>query len=149
MHAARTRFLYRSLAGLGIPCVEPAGAFYVYPSFERWREPLAERGVHTDRDLALHLLDRYEIATLPGSAFHAAHDLCLRVSSSYIDAATDERAEALLAAFQDNPDPERFLRDHHPRMHQVAERFGEFVADLEQARSRSSLSGGVRASSAR
>ena len=38
-----------------------------------------------------------EIATLPGSAFHAAHELCLRVSSSYVDAATDERADALLA----------------------------------------------------
>jgi aspartate/methionine/tyrosine aminotransferase len=149
MHAARTLFLYRTLSGLGIPCVEPAGAFYVYPSFDRWRDPLAACGVHTDEDLALYLLERYEIATLPGSAFHAAHDLCLRVSSSYIDAATDERADALLAAFHDDPDPDRFLRDHHPRMHRMAERFGEFVTDLQQNAARSSLTGGVRASSAR
>ncbi len=149
MHAARTRFLYETMVGLRIPCVEPAGTFYVYPSFERWREPLAARGVSTDEELALHLLEHYELATLPGSAFHAAHDLCLRVSSSYIDAATDERADTLLAAFREDPDPERFIQDHHTRLHQVAQRFGEFVTDLEQSTSRASLSGGVRASTAR
>jgi len=131
MHAIRTRFLYRTMVQLGIPSVEPAGAFYVYPSFEKWREPLARRGVHSDEDLAFHLIEHYEIATLPGSAFHAAHEFCLRLSSSYIDAATDERSDALLAAFRENPDPERFIRDHHPRLQKVAERFGEFIADLE------------------
>jgi aspartate/methionine/tyrosine aminotransferase len=137
MHSIRTLFLYEALKRLKIPCAEPAGAFYVFPSFERWREPLAARGVHNDEDLALHLLDRYEIATLPGSAFHSAQDLTLRLSSSYIDAATDERAEALPAAFRQDPDPERFIRDHHPRLQQVAERFGEFIADLENGAERS------------
>jgi aspartate aminotransferase len=112
--------------------VEPAGAFYVFPCFEKWREPLAARGVRNDEDLALYLLEHYEIATLPGSAFHSAQDLCLRISSSYIDAATDERADALLAAFQADDDPERFIRNHHPRLQKVAERFGEFIADLEE-----------------
>ncbi len=133
MHGARTRFLYHTMARLGIPCVEPAGAFYVYPCFGKWREQLHARGIHTDEDLALHLLERYELATLPGSAFHAAQDFCLRVSSSYIDASTDERAQALLAAFRDDPDPGRFIEQHHPRLHQVAERFGQFVSDLEGA----------------
>ena len=132
MHAIRTRFLYQTMVRLGIPCEEPAGAFYVYPCFEKWREPLAARGVHNDEDLAFHLIEDYEIATLPGSAFHSAQDLCLRISSSYIDAATDERADALLAAFHENPDPEIFIRNHHPRLQKVAERFGEFVADLER-----------------
>ncbi|UCD25145.1 MAG: aminotransferase class I/II-fold pyridoxal phosphate-dependent enzyme [Gemmatimonadota bacterium] len=131
MHAIRTKFLYRTMNRLGVPCVEPAGAFYIYPSFERWKEQLAARGVHNDNDLAFHLLDRYEIATLPGSDFHAAQDFCLRISSSYIDVATDEHADRLLAAFMDDPNPERFIRDHHPRMQQVAERFAQFVAELK------------------
>jgi aspartate aminotransferase len=127
MHAIRTRFLYQTMVRLGIPSVEPAGAFYVFPSFERWKEQLAARGVHTDEDLAFHLMDRYEIAALPGSAFalpgsafHSAQDLCLRISSSYIDAATNERAEALVAAFQEDPDPGRFIENHHPRLRAVA-----------------------------
>jgi aspartate/methionine/tyrosine aminotransferase len=132
MHAIRTRFLYQTIVRLGIPCEEPAGAFYVYPCFEKWREPLAARGVHNDEDLAFHLIEDYEIATLPGSAFHSAQDLCLRISSSYIDAATDEKADGLLAAFYDNPDPEIFIADHHPRLQKVAERFGDFIADLEK-----------------
>jgi aspartate aminotransferase len=131
MHAIRTRYLYRTMQRIGVPCVEPAGGFYIYPSFEKWRGPLAERGVHNDQDLAFHLLDRYEIATLPGSEFHAAQDFCLRISSSYIDTATDEKADALLAGFKDDPDPTRFVENHHPRLQQVAQRLGEFVADLE------------------
>jgi aspartate/methionine/tyrosine aminotransferase len=131
MHAIRTRFLYRTMQRLGVPCVEPAGAFYIYPSFEKWKRPLAARGVHNDQDLAFHLLDRYEIATLPGSDFHAAQDFCLRISSSYIDAATDEKADALLAAFREDPDPERFIENHHPRLQKVAQRFGDFITDLE------------------
>jgi aspartate/methionine/tyrosine aminotransferase len=132
MHACRTRYLYRIMRRLEIPCVEPTGAFYVFPCFEKWREPLAARGVRTDDDLALYLLEHYEIATLPGSAFHSAQDLCLRISSSYIDAATDEKADALLAAFEEDGNPERFIQNHHPRLQQVAQRFGEFIADLEK-----------------
>jgi len=132
MHAIRTRYLYQTMLRLGIPCEEPAGAFYVYPCFEKWREPLAARGVHNDEDLAFHLIEDYEIATLPGSAFHSAQDLCLRISSSYIDAATDEKADALLAAFYDNSDPETFVANHHPRLQMVAQRFGEFITDLEK-----------------
>jgi len=137
MHGIRTRFLYQTMKGLKIPCAEPVGAFYVFPSFEKWREPLAALGVRNDEDLALHLLERYEIATLPGSAFHSAQDLTLRVSSSYVDVATDEHTEELLAAFRRDPDPARFIRNHHPRLQQVAERFGEFIADLENGAERS------------
>ena len=132
MHAIRTRFLYQTMASLGVPCVEPAGGFYIFPSFEKWKEPLAARGVRNDDELALYLLDRYEIATLPGSAFNSHQDFCLRISSSYIDAATDERAEALLAAYRGDADPERFIKNHHPRLQKVAERFADFIGDLEK-----------------
>jgi hypothetical protein len=58
-------------------------------------------------------------------------DFCLRVSSSFIDVATDEKAEALVEAFRVDPDPDRFIENHHPRLQKVVERFGEFLADLE------------------
>jgi aspartate/methionine/tyrosine aminotransferase len=134
MHAIRTLYLYRALAGLGVPCVEPTGAFYVFPCFDNWREALTAKGIHDDRDLALHLLDKYELAALPGSAFHSVRDFCLRVSSSFIDVATDEKAEALVEAFRADPDPDRFIENHHPRLQEVVERFGEFLADLESLR---------------
>ncbi len=132
MHAIRTRYLHRLMVKLGVQCVEPAGAFYIFPSFDEWEEALRLRGIHNDEDLALHLLENYEIATLPGSVFHAVRKFCLRVSSSFIDLATDEKADALVAAFQEDSDPERFIQNHHPRLQKVAERFGEFVEDLKK-----------------
>lgn len=130
IHSIRTRYLYGVMERLGIQCVEPAGAFYIFPCFDEWSEALQARGIHNDEDLALHLLENYEIAALPGSVFFALRQYTLRVSSSYIDMNTDEKAEDLLQAFREDPDPERFIRDHHPRIQKVAERWGEFMADL-------------------
>ncbi len=130
MHAIRTRYLYDLMVRLGVPCVEPSGAFYIFPSWDEWTEDLARLGIHNDEELAHYLLEKYELATLPGSAFHAVRKFCLRISSSFIDLATDEAANRLVAAFRADPDPERFIQDHHPRLQKVAERFEEFMAEL-------------------
>ncbi len=131
MHAARTLFLYDLMKRLGVQCVRPAGAFYVFPCFDRWTETLLARGIQNCRQLSLHLMEKYEIAALPGSAFHSVRRFCQRLSSSFVDANTDEQAETLVRAWRADPDPERFIRDHHPRLHRVAERLGEFVQDLD------------------
>jgi aspartate aminotransferase len=132
IHSIRTRYLYDTLVELDVPCVEPSGGFYVFPSFNKWAEQLAHRGVYTDENLAIYLLERYELATLPGAAFNCKPDsLNLRLSSSYIDAGTDEKADNLIEAFQDDPDPDRFIENYHPRLKQVASRLAEFVNDLK------------------
>jgi aspartate/methionine/tyrosine aminotransferase len=131
MHAIRTRYLYHRLIEAGIPCAEPNGAFYLFPNLSRWKKPLAAVGVKTSDDLAVYLLEKYELATLPASAFGCpARDLSLRLSSSYLDAGTDEKATALVEAFRADPDPQRFIENHHPRLREAATRLGEFVADL-------------------
>ncbi len=133
MHAIRTRFLYDTMVELDIPCVEPTGAFYIFPSFKKWQDLLAARGVRTDTDLAMYLLENYEVATLPGSAFeNPPEELCLRLSSSYIDAGTDEKVQKLVQAFQANPDPNHFIEQHHPHLHNVATRLADFITDLNQ-----------------
>jgi hypothetical protein len=133
MHAVRTRYLYARLIEAKVPCVAPAGAFYLYPSFNRWKKALASLGVKSSKDLALFLLQRYELATLPGSAFGSPHrDLSLRLSSSYLDAGTDEKATNLVETFRADPDPARFIEAHHPRLREAATRLGEFVADLQR-----------------
>ncbi|NNM04496.1 MAG: aminotransferase class I/II-fold pyridoxal phosphate-dependent enzyme, partial [Gemmatimonadetes bacterium] len=132
MHAIRTRYLYDLMVRLGVQCVEPSGAFYVFPCFDEWREPLNDRGINNDEELATHLLEKYEIAALPGSAFNSVRDFCLRVSSSFIDLADDDQADRLVAAFRNDPDPERFIRDFHPRLQRAAERFGDFIEELRK-----------------
>lgn len=131
IHAIRTRYLYDVLAELEVPCVAPTGAFYLFPTFKKWRAQLAKRGVTTVEELAVYLLENYGLATLPGTAFNCVPEhLCLRLSTSYIDAGTDEKGAALIEAFQADPDPDRFLENYHPRLRQVAGRLADFVNDL-------------------
>jgi hypothetical protein len=145
MHAIRTWYLYERLVEAGIACVEPSGAFYAYPSFNRWQGPLADKGIDSSDDLAKHLLDEYELATLPGSVFGSPPaDLSLRLSSSYLDTGTDAEAASLVNAFKEDPDPERFIENHHPELREVCTRLAEFAAVLEPNPDPRRLAGGPR-----
>ena len=87
--------------------------------------------MHTSDELAAYLLEKYQLATLPGSAFGTPEsELALRLSSSYLDLETDEQAHALLRAYRANPDPARLMREHHPNLHRAVERFGDFIDSL-------------------
>jgi aspartate/methionine/tyrosine aminotransferase len=131
IHAARTQHLWSWMVEMGIPCAQPAGGFYMFPNFDRWRDALAARNVHTSEDLAGYLLDTYQIATLPGTAFGApSADLSLRLATSYVDMETDASAEALLRAYRAEPDPAALLENHHPHLHNTIERLQQFVATL-------------------
>jgi aspartate aminotransferase len=93
--------LYDTLVSLGVPCPRPAGGFYLYPDFAPWRSTLVEQGIRTGAELVRYLLEEWDIATLPGSAFgEAAESLRLRLSTSLLcqpgDAASLDGREAAL-----------------------------------------------------
>lgn len=133
IHAIRTQYLWRQLADLGVPCAQPDGGFYVFPTFNRWRESLAHLGVTTSPQLAQYLLDTYQISSLPGTAFGVDEcELSLRLASSYLDMETDEKAQALLDAYRANPDPEELMAEHHPNTLEAVQRLGRFVTDLQE-----------------
>ncbi len=134
LHALRTQYLWQSLAAVGVSCPRPDGAFYVFANFDRWRPALAARGITNSLELADHLLDAYQLAALPGSAFGAPpHDLTLRLSSSYLDMETEAKAHQLLTVHQSGLSPEELLSHHHPATNAALERFRVFVADLGSA----------------
>jgi hypothetical protein len=58
----------------------------------------------------------------------------LRLSSSYLDAGTDEKATNMVEVFRADPDPVRFIEMHHPRLREAVTRLAEFAADLERKR---------------
>lgn len=131
LHAARTQHLWSWLNELGVRCPQPDGGFYLFPNFDRWREPLAQRGVHTSDDLADYLLETYQIATLPGSGFGVPpHELSLRLATSYVDMETDEKAERLLAAAREVGDTARLMEIDQPMMAAVIGRLQQFVESL-------------------
>jgi aspartate aminotransferase len=131
LHAVRTRHLWNGLNELDIPSAEPQGAFYLFPNFDRWRAPLAALGIHTSADLARHLLDEWQIATLPGSVFGTPpEELSLRLSASYVDMEDEAKAAQILDLHRSGVDDATLLRDHHPVMNESLAQFRRFLAAL-------------------
>jgi aspartate/methionine/tyrosine aminotransferase len=116
---------------MGLKSPRPTGAFYLYPSFKKWASKLGEMGITTCGDLSTYLLDYYHIATLPGSAFgDDPKNLCLRLSSSFLDMETDEQAQEILDAYREENDPKIFMEIHHPRTSIFLEKMRKFIAEL-------------------
>lgn len=57
----RRRLMVRGFAQMGLPCFEPKGAFYIFPS-------IAPTGMG-DEEFAIRLLEEEKVAVVPGSAF--------------------------------------------------------------------------------
>jgi aspartate aminotransferase len=131
IHAIRTQYLWQQLAALDVPCAQPDGGFYVFPTLNKWRAALAKLGITTSPALAKYLLDTYQISSLPGTAFGVdERELSLRLASSYLDMETDAQAAAILAAYRANPDPAALMAGHHPNTLEAVRRLRMFVAGL-------------------
>jgi aspartate aminotransferase len=99
LHAAVARGVAALCAAAGLSVPVPQAAFYVYPDFAPWREPLLRRGISTGEDLARHLVDRYGVGSLPASAFGEPADaLRLRLATGLLYGDTEQQREAALAA---------------------------------------------------
>jgi aspartate aminotransferase len=152
LHGYTTGRLRRSLVELGISCPRPAGAFYLYPDFAPFQEALGTRGITNSETLAHYLLDEFDIATLPGTAFGDRPEaLRLRLATSMLYAgptpATEEEGETALWALLERTDdltPDQFGRSlgatitatgniELPLLDAVEERFAAFVRSLEEA----------------
>lgn len=57
----RRNFLVHAFRSMGLPCFEPRGAFYLFPS-------IAPTGM-TSHDFAFGLLKKHQVAVVPGTAF--------------------------------------------------------------------------------
>lgn len=71
----RRNYLMHSFREMGLPCFEPFGAFYVFPSIK-------EFGM-TSEEFAFALLDEENLAVVPGSAFGDSGEGFLRISYAY------------------------------------------------------------------
>ncbi len=71
----RKRFLMHQFKRMNLPCIEPFGAFYVFPS-------IREFGM-TSEEFAMRLLDEERVAVVPGTAFGNSGEGYLRISYAY------------------------------------------------------------------
>ncbi len=140
IHGYVASWLYEVFAGLRILCPRPAGAFYLYPDFSPWRQALLHHGVSTSEELAHYLLNEWNIATLPGSAFGEKPEaLRLRLSTSMLytpsGATYEEREEVLwdlLARAEQLPSQYQADRPQLslPALGRVQERFTEVITSF-------------------
>ena len=133
IHRVRTLFIYEQFQDLGIDCPRPTGGFYIYASFKKWSDQLSKIDIISCTSLSEYLLDKYKIATLPGSAFgDDPENLCLRISSSYLDMETDESAQRILDIYNDGTDERSFINDHHPRLKLFISKMNDFLNTINK-----------------
>jgi aminotransferase len=68
----RRNFLVHAFRNMGLPCFEPRGAFYLFPSIK-------PTGM-TSHDFAFGLLKQEQVAVVPGTAFGPSGEGCVRCS---------------------------------------------------------------------
>ena len=71
----RRRYLLNAFKEMGIECFEPHGAFYVFPSIEKF-------GMSSE-EFATQLLNEEKLAVVPGTAFGDCGEGFLRISYAY------------------------------------------------------------------
>ena len=71
----RRRYLLHAFEEMGLPCFEPKGAFYVFPSIQKF-------GISSD-EFAERLLREERLAVVPGTAFGSCGEGFLRISYAY------------------------------------------------------------------
>ena len=95
----------------GIDVARPDGGFYLFPSFERFRDRLAARGIGDSVQFCTRLLDETGVAILPGSEFgRPVEELTARIAFVDFDG-----ARALVTAESVPPEaalPDRFVEEH-------------------------------------
>ena len=90
LHRHCTTRLYAALLECGLEVAKPAGAFYLYPSFNPYTVQLNNKGIRTSLELSKWLIEDCGIAALPGSAFGDDDEGCiggrfrLRMATSYL-----------------------------------------------------------------
>ncbi|MCR5226808.1 MAG: aminotransferase class I/II-fold pyridoxal phosphate-dependent enzyme [Eubacterium sp.] len=80
----RRRYLIKRLSDIGMPAFEPEGAFYIFPSIERFSM--------TSDEFATRLLESQKLAVVPGNAFGQSGEGFVRISYAY---SIDQLREAL------------------------------------------------------
>jgi len=122
-----TKHCHQLLQDSEIRCLAPAGAFYLFPDWDNYREKMERKGIQTSMDLSEALLRDWSVATLPGSDFGMTpEDLCIRLAT------VDYDGETALREYRENRQeaqefPESLAKRVAPRLVDGILRLGLFT----------------------
>lgn len=120
-------FIYEQLTAYTITCTNPRGAFYMMIGFDQLQDQINALGIHTSKELAIHLLEKYQVALLPASDFgFEENELFFRL------AFVDFNGESAMKAYREkgvvNID---FLKQECPNMYKGVYQLIKFVNSLK------------------
>jgi len=132
IHGIRTRYIKHQLERLGINCTGGQGAFYLTANFDHWQAGLQRLEINSSIELASHLLEKYHIATLPGSDFGMPEkQYSLRLSTSYLDMETEFDSQRLFSLYKSGIEHKKLVSvENHPNTHAALNAFAEFIATI-------------------
>lgn len=124
---AVSQYVFQTLTATGLTMPAPAGGFYLFPNFERWRQMLQKRDVLTSQQLCEVLLEETGIALLPGVAFgRPDEELSCRLSYVDFDGAT---ALAAARKYGEAPLDEAFLSAYCPKIVEAMRILSHWLSD--------------------
>ncbi len=133
IHRLRTRFIHSALVDMGIKCSSAQGGFYIAANFDGYSSGLSKLGLQTSADLAKHLLDTFQIATLPGSDFGLPEKTqTLRLSTSYLDMEAEFAPDVIFDLYQSGVSVKTLMSiDNHPTTHAALAAFAQFMLTIK------------------
>jgi aspartate/methionine/tyrosine aminotransferase len=119
-------FVYKSLTQKGVSCTRSKGAFYMMIGFDAFADQIHKLGMQTSQQLALYLLEKYQVALLPGSDFgFDDSEFFFRL------AFVDFDGESVMKAYQHNQQMDaEFIQKECPSMFVGTQQLIKFVEDL-------------------
>ena len=120
-------FIYETLTTNNINCTKANGAFYMMVGFDQFSGEIQELGIQTSQELAMHLLENYQVALLPGSDFgFEEHEFYFRL------AFVDFQGKEVLEAYQQKGSIDReFIQQECPSIFKGINKLIDFAVDLE------------------
>lgn len=132
IHKIMTNYVYSRLQESGITCVSPKGSFYLFPDWNDKKEVLRKMKITTSKKLAKYLLEKYNIATLPGSEFGLPKkNLSLRLSTVDYDGSRvlDEYNKR---SSEIDKNPSDFINEFAPNLVIACNLLNDFTSSLKR-----------------
>jgi aspartate aminotransferase len=128
IHSLISGYVRQTVVSLGVEYPELQGAFYLYPNFGKYHDNLKRSGIESSEALAKDLIDKIQLATLPGTAFgDDPTNLTLRLATCDFDGQT------ALNYYTDHPDckPESLVYASCPNIKLACRRLREYFESLK------------------
>ena len=124
IHRACGLYCWRRFQEMGLDCLRPDGAFYLFVSFESFKKNIpGHQWIQHSSYFCFHLLEDHGVALLPGKDFYVSDDhLCARAAVVDYDG-----AKVLEMASLKRELDEQFVKDNCPRLVQAMKRIESFL----------------------